>query len=137
MKISTLKPKIFQRLEETFGVDWNSGVIVTYGDTVHCKSGHLSPDLIVHERTHINQQVTYGPEKWWERYLTDPEFRLLQELAAYKNQCSYIRSYVRSPYKKYELFQHIWTCMEKNYGDMITYEQAKKLLPVFKADENI
>src|SRR3989304_1332950 len=65
----------------------NKNTIYTYGETVYIPSGaDLTVDLIAHEQTHIDQQSSKDPQKWWEIYLKDPKFRLEQELEAYRNQ---------------------------------------------------
>lgn len=136
MKISTQKPPNWPRLEEAFGVSWDSGVLVTYGDTVHTKDRKgVTPDLIVHELVHIGQQSRYitGPKAWWERYIHDNEFRLKSEMQAYGKQCAYIRVAYRNDQPKVErLFTHIWRSMSGMYGDMISYEEAKRALPIIQ-----
>jgi len=132
MKVKLTKPPNWKRLEEAFGVSWDSGVLVTYGDTIHTKSrGGVSPDLIIHEGVHVKQQESIGPEKWWERYIADPQFRLQQEMEAYTKQCNYIRVAFRNdPSKVLRLFNHIWRSMSDMYGGMITYQEAKNALPI-------
>lgn len=85
MKISRETPPIFEVLQKQFGVSWDS-VVITYGDTVYCKDGELSPDLVEHEGVHVKQQAEMGVEKWWRMYLDDPRFRFSQELEAYRAQ---------------------------------------------------
>lgn len=60
--------------------------VFTYGDTMYNPYGHpIDPALHAHEETHVRQQeAAGGPEKWWERYLADPDFRAAQEIAAYR-----------------------------------------------------
>ena len=42
--------------------------------------------LLAHEEIHEKQQEEYGVQKWWDRYLIDKDFRLSQELEAYRAQ---------------------------------------------------
>lgn len=131
MKISTEKPAIWPLLEKKFGISWDSGVIVTYNGTVHCKSGKLSPDLIVHEQTHIDQQAAFGDaEEWLIKYLDDPKFRLEQEVEAYQNQAAFVRKNLRNQSKKLKYFMFMWRDMAKYYCGMCTLEEAKKLVPL-------
>jgi hypothetical protein len=61
-------------------------VIFCYGDTIYNPTGKtITPDLEIHEDTHRKQQG-HAPDIWWEQYLTDPIFRLNQELEAYGAQ---------------------------------------------------
>ena len=72
MKLSHNKPEIYEKCKQIFGVDWDRGVVITYGDTVYSKND-ISEHTIVHEETHIKQQKEMGPEKWWEKYFIDKE----------------------------------------------------------------
>ena len=33
MKFSKEKPVVYNRCKEAFGIDWDEGIIITYGDT--------------------------------------------------------------------------------------------------------
>lgn len=91
-KISNLPPPCYAEAVKAFGVDFDKGVVFTYGDTIHLRHPELlTQDLIVHECTHIKQQAEIGgPEKWWDLYIKNKNFRLHQELEAYKNQYQYV-----------------------------------------------
>ena len=84
----TPPPNIYEKAQRQFGVDFYKGVVFTYGDTIHVWNGKLSDDLLVHELTHVKQQLTYpgGKEGWWERYFRDEQFRFDQEIEAYRAQ---------------------------------------------------
>lgn len=41
--------------------------------------------LLSHEAVHVKQQDG-NPDAWWERYFVDVEWRVEQELAAYREQ---------------------------------------------------
>lgn len=128
MKLSDRKPEIYQKCHDKFGVEWDKGIIITYGDTVYTKNPALvSPDLVVHESTHIRQQQEMGPEAWWDLYLKDKKFRLSQELEAYRNQIAYIRkNYTRKTRRYLEL--KLASDMATLYGNMCTKEEALEML---------
>ena len=42
----------------------------------------VPPELMAHEQAHADRQVD-GPAAWWERYLADDQFRLIEEIAAH------------------------------------------------------
>ena len=42
--------------------------------------------LIEHEKVHFQQQADIGVRKWWDRYLSDVEFRLNQEMPAHRRE---------------------------------------------------
>jgi len=128
MKISHRKPEIYESCHKVFGVNWDQGIIITYGDTIYfSEKFSLSPDLEVHESTHIRQQTEIGKEKWWEKYFEDPKFRLSQELEAYKNQVNYLRENCSRQYRR-STERKIYKDMATIYGDMCSEEEARKLL---------
>lgn len=129
--ISTEKPPIYPRLAEKFGEDiWDRGVVITYGEKIHCKSGNVAPSIIEHEQVHIRQQREYpgGPEAWWNRYLEDPAFRLQEELAGHRAQANYVIMYCPNPKKRLHALTHIRRSISSNYGGIITYQEACKLI---------
>ena len=94
VKFSSEKPPIYERAKDFFGVDWDKGVIFTYGDTIHCKF-QITPDLVEHEKVHIEQQKELGPEKWWDRYLSYEDFRYHQEIEAYRAQYKFCKEHIK------------------------------------------
>lgn len=128
MKLSKQKPPIYEKCRQKFGVDWDKGIIITYGDTVYCKYD-LPPDLIAHEAIHVKQQKYIGKDKWWEQYFSSPEFRLLQEVEAYTAQLKWAKqNYSRQARRA--LFRKCVHDMATLYGNMCTKEEAEKLLSI-------
>ena len=126
MKISHEIPEIYYKCHEVFGVEWDRGVIITYGSVVYCKFD-LDWQKIVHEMTHVKQQK--DPAAWWERYFIDKEFRLSQELEAYQNEAKLIRQSIKDRNKKFMAIRQIALDFSgPMYGNIITYAEAFKLL---------
>jgi hypothetical protein len=127
MRISQQKPPIYDKCVEHFGVDWEDGVIFTYGDTIYCKYD-LSENKIVHESTHIKQQDD-DPDEWWNKYFNDPEFRLQQELEAYKNESVWINKNIKDRnYKTLLITENARALSSKMYGNIISFSEAYRLL---------
>lgn len=124
MRVSTRIPPIYFKCKKAFGVEWDRGLAITYGDTVYAKYP-LAPSVQVHEAVHIEQQALIGAEAWWDRYLIDKKFRLEQEVPAYKAQAEYIKTHQRSWMVD---IRRLAVQMEEMYGDMIDYKQALNLL---------
>lgn len=128
MKIKTNIPEIYIRLKEKFGIDWDLGIIITYGENVYCKYP-ISKDLEIHEATHIKQQTDYGVEKWWDRYIDDVDFRFSQEKEAYVNQANWIKQNIKDRNERYRLLNKIATDFSSHiYGNILSKEQAWKLI---------
>lgn len=125
-KISHEIPSIYEKCHDRFGVDWEDGIVITYGDTVYSKYD-LSPDLIIHEGIHVKQQREIGVEEWWNRYLEDKDFRLSQEVEAYGAQIKFIKTTIKDRNEIFKRCHKIWTDMVRMYGSMCTYSEAKKL----------
>ena len=103
--------------------------IFAYGDTIYSPAtAELPGHLIVHEETHFAQQaVAGGPEAWWRRYIDDPQFRLEQEIEAYRAQWAAIRELPRA--ERRELLVHICKSLSSSmYGRIVTKQQARQLV---------
>ncbi len=130
VKFSNEKPPIYERCVAAFGpmVDWDDGIIFTYGDTIHCK-GDIPPDLVVHESVHIRQQTAMGADKWWDKYLVDAAFRLSQEVEAYKAQVKWIYANVKDRNESFRLRAKIYGFLSSSlYGNLVTSAEARALV---------
>ena len=128
MKIERKLPPNFDKIKVVFP-NLPSGVIFTYGDILYNPSKSGIPDhLRIHEKTHMVQQGD-DPEGWWDRYLSDKEFRISQEVEAYRKQYRFFKSTCK-------IKSRIPTFLEKIvkdlsgmiYGNIIGFEEAKKLI---------
>lgn len=120
------KPPFYERAVAEFGVNWNDGIIFTYGDVIHTKYP-LAPDVKIHEMTHVVQQKEIGKDLWWGKYFDDPAFRREQELEAYRNQVKFLRdNYNRKQRRNAEL--EIYWAMENVYGDAFNGDDVRELL---------
>jgi hypothetical protein len=102
-------------------------IVFTYGNTVYAPAGNaLPPDLIAHEQVHIDRQN--NPAKWWEKYLTDIQFRLDEELAAYRVQYQYAEKHYSRAHRRL-LLTHISKDLSGSmYGKLITRKEAIALI---------
>ena len=99
MKQSTEKPPNWEAIKKFFpevdSPNWKP--IFCYGDTIYNPTKQdlaNRPDLIVHEEVHMKQQGK-SPDFWWERYFLNPEFRLEQEVEAYRAQYKYMSKHIK------------------------------------------
>lgn len=85
VKIVKETPPNFAAVIAKFPSAERYGVLFAYGDAIYNPSDiTISPPLIAHECTHAAQQRRSSPEAWWEAYLASKDFRLSQELDAYR-----------------------------------------------------
>lgn len=130
IQVSHQIPAIYQRLHDTFGVNWNKGIAICYGDIVYCKID-LGPDVLVHEAVHADQQRKMGIEAWWEKYITDIKFRFEQEVEAYKAQVKWYRGSLYDRELRFKCIKHVVNDLSSAmYGNLCTAEEAKRILHV-------
>lgn len=96
--------------------DFNEGIVFTYFPNIYIK-GHPLGDILVHEQTHLAQQSSLfeTPESWWEKYISNLDFRLQQEVEAYHNQ------YKHYPSLLHKLASDLSSSL---YGSIISYKDA-------------
>jgi hypothetical protein len=76
-------PPNFERILAAFPNADKPGVIFAHGDIYNPSGNVIPPALMAHEEVHLNRQRNAGPTQWWDRYLTDSEFRYNEELLAH------------------------------------------------------
>jgi hypothetical protein len=126
VKFSHKKPPIYDACVKAFGVDWDKGIIITYGDTVHSKDD-LPANLVAHESVHVTQQTSIGAEIWWRNFLADPKFRLSQEVPAYRAQWRFAKENMSRDEQR-SLKKWIIKSMVQFYGGMCTKREAEDLI---------
>ena len=128
IKISTEKPSVYEKLREAFGIDWETGVYITYGDTVYCKDGYLPPNVIVHEQVHIDQQKGWNLDEYVDKFINDKQFRFEKEVEAFQAEAKWMRSNIKDRNELHTRLDWMWKKMATHYGDMISYQHAKEII---------
>lgn len=121
VKPNTLFP-LYKEYEKYFKL--NDGTIFAYDNTIYT-SNDLPNDFIEHEKVHLKQQNTIGCDNWVALYMRNKEFRLKQELEAYRYQLSVIKDKNKRSKAKTEFAKILSSEM---YGNMVSEEEAKNLL---------
>jgi hypothetical protein len=105
-----------------------ANTVFTYGNTVYAP-GHdwIDNALAVHEGVHSQRQEEgVGPLKWWELYLQDPQFRLTEELVAYRAQYKYFCKQVKAKKVRRAFLEAIAKDLSgPMYGGLMTFDRAK------------
>lgn len=127
MKIVEDFPPNFKQICKAIpSVKKQKDAVFTYGDTIYNPyHGIVQDHLDIHESVHEKQQTEMGVEKWWAEYLKNPEFRLKEEVHAYRLQYKFV-------YKMYGwqnatmLLKEIAKDLSGDlYGNILTYEKAR------------
>lgn len=128
MEIVKENPPNYKKISKKFKL--TKSVVFTYGDKIYVPNGEdVSPHLMAHEETHMRQQGD-NPEAWWDKYLEDEQFRLEQELEAYRNQFRFVRKKSKATRKqRSEFLDNIASDLSSPiYGNIIDYKTARNLI---------
>lgn len=102
-----------------------SRVIFAYGDVIYNPdNARVDKPMIAHEEVHQVQQDACGIEAWWEAYLRDPQFRLAQEIPAYRRQYQVAKAMMGDKLKPGYAEALAKSLSSATYGDCTTYEEA-------------
>lgn len=126
--LSKEKPSIYERLKQAFNVNFDDGIIIADGNTIHCKY-NIPPEKIVHELVHIKQQEKVGRDLWWDLYISNPSFRLEQEVEAYKKEYEFICDNIKDRNIRFEFLYGLAQALSSSqYGKLCTGDEAMRLI---------
>lgn len=126
MKIVADYPPNISEIRKVFPI--TAGVIFAWGDTIFSPDGiDVPPELIEHEEIH-GQRQKGDPEGWWEQYLTDPAFRLAEEVPAHQAEFLWIMKNANRSDRRKALIQISNRLSSPLYGRIIRPKEAKKLI---------
>lgn len=107
----------------------HKGTVFAYGNIIYNPDGNqLNSALIIHEETHQKQQGN-DVEGWWKRYLENDQFRLSQEIEAYRNQYKETKRVFKDKNKLDRFLRYMVQDLSSEiYGNMISVSEARKLI---------
>ena len=123
------RPPNYAEIVAVFPGAANPGVIFAYGDRIYAPGGRaVPPALQAHEQVHCERQGGH-PEHWWGLYLTDPGFRLEEELLAHRAED---RAYCARHANRAKQAQALEGIARKLaaplYGGLISAEDARRAI---------
>lgn len=122
MRIVEAFPPNYKEILDRFDVG-HLKVVFTYGDKIYNPHKLDLPfHVIKHEEIHGKQQE-YSDEKakiWWEKYLTDTEFMLSQEIEAYGAQYAICQKVLSAKQSKSFLSDLAILLSSEMYGNPIS-----------------
>lgn len=114
-------------IRKQFGIT-GEHVVFTFGDILYNPSGDTIPDhLLVHEQVHTKQQGL-DVSGWWNRYLADNQFRLQQEVEAYRAQYQFALQNLNRIYRRLLLKKIAKDLSGPMYGKLVSSQQAEQLI---------
>lgn len=125
MKIIATFPPNYAEINRAFNIR-GKPVIFAYGDTVYNPSRvKIPPQLVAHEAVHLDRQGS-DPKTWWDRYISDPQFRLEEEIPAH--QAEYI-NLVERGISVMQACDWIATRLASPlYGGLIDFDKARTII---------
>lgn len=127
-KIINEEPPIYAEIQHHFhGAAMENGLMVAYEGKIYTWA-NPTKDEIIHEEVHLAQQERIGCDLWWNKYFTDPSFRLEQEIEAYQWQAKYLHEFSNRQERRWRFRKMAQLLSSKMYGNLISYDQALQLL---------
>jgi hypothetical protein len=126
MKVVYTLPPLYRDIARTFEVR-GKPVLFCFGDTIHNPSRiPIPPELMAHETVHSGRQGDC-PEAWWADYLSDPEFRLMEELPAHIAEFGAFCQRMSARSAQQTALHRIATRLSSPlYGMLIEYHEARR-----------
>ena len=115
---------LLDKYKERFAVTENT--IFAYDNEIYSNSP-LPNHLIVHEEEHHKQQERDGLDYWVENYLNNNEYRLQQEIEAYRAQLKSVKDRNTRYKLQIECAKNLSSDL---YGDIISYSEAMKAIKI-------
>lgn len=126
------RPPNFADIDAIFNVRTKHGVLFCYGSNLFNPSGVEVPTWIMaHEIAHSERQgdTIDAIRAWWGRYLTEPKFRLDEEIIAHQAEWkAYLETRPNRQQRRGYLVQISKRLSSDLYGKMITKERAKEII---------
>lgn len=129
MEILNQNPPNISELKSIFDID-ETNTVYTYGANLFNPAGIQIPtDLLVHESVHAKQQEYNDTvaKMWWRKYIEDPEFRLEQEVEAYRAQYHYLKQVIKDRNRLDKHLRFICSVLSGPlYGNIIKPSEARE-----------
>lgn len=128
MIVHTTPPPNWQRIATYLNVDWEKGVVITYGGEIYSSLPSLDPDVIVHEMVHVEQQRGRNMETYLQRYIDDVDFVRAVETPAYRVQAAFIDATETNKARAIAKKRHYAKMMALMYRGAFTLSDASAIM---------
>lgn len=126
MKILSTFPPNYQQIKNA--VNPPPDAVFPFGDKLYNPSGAEIPaDIQYHEACHQKRQKEIGINIWWTKWINDKDFRLKEELIAFKGQLIFIKATYPAAAVK-EALDEMAENLSKNYNLNISTHKAHSLI---------
>lgn len=120
------RPPNFEAIAAVFPGAHGEGVIFAYGNAIYNPNNtEIPPYLWAHERVHCERQLDIGVEVWWDRYLTDGQFRYHEELLAHRAEWKSMKDNIHHRHHRRKMLKLLAERLAHPlYGRMVSKEKA-------------
>lgn len=131
------RPPNFDKIVKVFPMARGPLVIFSYAPYIYSPSLRpIDPSLIAHENIHIARQHKIGVEDWWDKYLTDFDFRFYEELLAHRAEYRVLSVNAKTFKQQCVALRIVAKKLAAPlYGRMINLSDAMQLLEAESVDE--
>lgn len=131
MKTKTGRPWFAFLIDRLVGKT-GPNTIYTVGKTIYTSSiASIGQDIMLHESQHARQQAAAAPILgvlvWWVRYLLSTQYRLNQELDAYRHQYRWMRPSDKNAAARYAVAL-AGVLAGPLYGRVIDFQAARQAI---------
>lgn len=132
MRVINGRPPLFDEIDAAFNVR-GKPILFSWGDVIYRPQGTAAPvhpSLVAHEQAHGARQGTGAEvERWWRRYIADPEFRLAEEIIGHRAEFEHL---CRGAAGRLDRRRYLAIVAAKLaaplYGRLITTDAAKRAI---------
>ncbi len=132
MSVVLAYPPNYAAIQKAFDLSAGRKPMFAWGNLIYNpESGGLDDHVVAHEAVHCRQQLSHtgGIEGWWAQYIADPEFRLRQEIEAYKAQALSARAGIKDRNESFRYVRQLSLDLSSPlYGDQMPRSIAFRLL---------
>lgn len=129
MHVVTDYPPNIDKIHKVIAKAHTKHACFTYGDAIYNPSkGYIDECVGIHEAQHsIQQDAVGGPEAWWDKWISDVNFRAQQELEGYGLQFRRFCELNTDRNKRaLELHRLATDLASPQYGGVISYTTARE-----------
>lgn len=131
MKLVFANPPLIDEIDAKFHVK-GKAIFYAWGDTIYSPGGITpSAEIKAHEGVHGQRQTNDDAKiiEWWNRYLTDVEFRLDEEIKASRAEYGCFCNRTKDRNARSQFLHHVaGKVASPLYGSMITSTAARILI---------
>lgn len=130
MQLVRAQPPNYADIAAVFDVR-GKPVLFAYGDLIYAPVGttEVLPHLMAHESEHGVRQKIVGVQQWWDRYLSDTQFRLDEEKLGHIAEYRWLVDHSSGRQERRKHLSHVAARLSSSlYRYPLTKDEARRVL---------